>query len=133
MTRALFFVWCLENSQKLLTINQFLVSTIFFTIMNISIFNLRFDLFSIIAKEVNQIRNNVVCAVARLVFMFCCALTMGRCNAFQHVFVNWKNRSFTAHISRLCYFLWLWAKQQSFNIKCFCKNWSNLQMLSNDI
>ena len=38
-----------------------------FTIMNISFFSLRFDLFSIIAKEVNQIRNNVVCAVARLV------------------------------------------------------------------
>ena len=31
--------------------------------MNISFFSLRFDLFSIIAKEVNQIRNNVVCVV----------------------------------------------------------------------
>ena len=41
-------------------------------------FSLRFDLFSIIAKEVNQIRNNVVCVVARLVFVFCCALTTGR-------------------------------------------------------
>ena len=59
-----------------------------FTIMNISFFSLRFDLFSIIAKEVNQIRNNVVCVVARLVFLFCCALTTGRCNAFQHIFVN---------------------------------------------
>ena len=47
-----------------------------------------FDLFSIIAKEINQIRNNVVCVVARLVFLFCCALTTGRCNAFQHNFVN---------------------------------------------
>ena len=28
--------------------------------MNISFFNLRFDLFSIIVKEVNQIKNNVV-------------------------------------------------------------------------
>ena len=53
--------------------------------MNISFFSLRFDLFSIIAKEVNQIRNNVVCVVARLVFVFCCALNTGRCNAFQHV------------------------------------------------
>ena len=52
--------------------------------MNISFFNLRFDLFSIIAKEANQIRNNVICVIARLVFVFCCALTMGRCNAFQH-------------------------------------------------
>ena len=65
-----------------------LVSTTFFTIMNISFFSLRFDPFSIIAKEVNQIRNNVVCVVARLVFVFCCALTTGRCNVFQHIFVN---------------------------------------------
>ena len=41
-----FSVWCLGSSQKLLTTNQFLVSTIFFTIMNISFFNLCFDLFS---------------------------------------------------------------------------------------
>ena len=59
-----------------------------FTIMNISFFSLRFDLFSIIAKEVNQIRNNAVCAVARYVFLFCCALTTGGCNVFQHNFVN---------------------------------------------
>ena len=84
-----FSVWSLGNSQKLLKTNQFLVSTIFFTIINISFFNLRFDLFSIIAKEINQIRNNVVCVVARLVFIFCCALTTGRSNAFQNIFVNW--------------------------------------------
>ena len=81
-----FSVWSLGNSQKLLTTNQFLVSTIFFTIMNISFFSLRFDLFSIIAKEVNQIRKNVACVVVRLVFLFCCALTTSRCNAFQHIF-----------------------------------------------
>ena len=56
-----FSVWCLGSSEKLLTTNQFLVSTIFFTIMNISFLNLRFDFFSIIAKEVNQVPNNVVC------------------------------------------------------------------------
>ena len=56
-----FLVWCLRNSQKLLTANQFLVSTMFFTIMNISLFNLCFYLFLIIIKEVNQIRNNVLC------------------------------------------------------------------------
>ena len=89
-----FSVWSLGNSQKLLKTNQFLVSTIFFTIMNISFFSLRFDLFSIIAKEVNQIRNNVVCVVARLIFLFCCALTRGRCNAFQHNFVNQKKSAF---------------------------------------
>ena len=83
-----FSVWYLVNFQKLLKTNKFLVSTIFFTIMNISFFSLRFDLFSIIAKEVNQIRNNVVCAVARLVFLFFCVLTTGRCNAFQHNFEN---------------------------------------------
>ena len=38
--------------------------------MNISFFSLRFDLFSIIAKEVNQIRNNVVCVVACLFSCF---------------------------------------------------------------
>ena len=49
---------------------------------------LRFNLFSINAKEVNQIRKNAVHVVARLVFLFCCALTTGRCSAFQHNFVN---------------------------------------------
>ena len=83
-----FSVWSLENSQKLLKTNQFLVSKIFFTIMNISFFGLRFDLFSIIVKEITQIRNNVVCVVARLIFLFCCALTSGRCNAFQYIFIN---------------------------------------------
>ena len=88
MASTFFSVWSLGNHQKLLITNQFLVSTIFFTIMNISFFSLRFDLFSIIAKEVNQIRNNVVCVAARLVFVSSCALTTGRCNAFQHIFVN---------------------------------------------
>ena len=84
MARTFFSVWSLGSSQKLLKTNQFLVSTIFFTIMNISFFSLRFDLFSIIAREVNQIRNNVVCLVARLALLLCCSLTTGRCNAFQH-------------------------------------------------
>ena len=79
--------WSLVNFQKLLKTNQVLVSTIFFTIINISFFSLRLDLFSIIAKENNQIRNNVVCVVARLGSLFCCALTTGRCNTFQHNFV----------------------------------------------
>ena len=100
MARILFFCMVFKKFSEI-TNNIPIFSTIFFTIMNISFFSLRFDLFSIIAKEVNQIRNNVVCVVARLVFLFCCALTTGRCNAFQHNFV----RSFTARISRLCYFL----------------------------
>ena len=108
-------VWSLGNPQKLLTTNQFLASTIFFTNMNISFFSLRFDLFSIIAKEVNQIRKNEDCVVARLVFVFCCALTTWRCNAFQHIFEIKRNRSFTAHISRLSYFLWLCPNQRNTN------------------
>ena len=79
-------IWSSGNSQKLLKTNQFVVSTISFTIMNISFFSLRFDLFSIIAKDVSQSRNNVVCVVARLVFLFCCVLTTDRCHAFQHNF-----------------------------------------------
>ena len=89
-----FSVLSLGNSQKLLKTNQFLVSAIFFTIMNISIFSLCFYLISIIGKKVNQIRNNVACVVARLVFLFCCALTTARCNAFQHNFENQKKSEF---------------------------------------
>ena len=62
--------------------------------MNISFCDLRFDLFLIIVKQVNQIRNNVVCVAAHLVFMFCCGLTTGHCNAFQHNFVNEKKSEF---------------------------------------
>ena len=76
------------GAQKLLTTNQFLVGTIFFININISFFYLGFDLFSIIVQKVNQIKGNVVCVVARLVFMFCFALTAGRCNPFQHFFVD---------------------------------------------
>ena len=66
----------------------------FFTNINISFSNLRFDFFSIIAKKVDQIRDNVVCAVACLVFVCRCALTTGRCNAFQHIFGNKKKSEF---------------------------------------
>ena len=38
----------------------------FFTILWITFLSLRFDLFSIIAKEVNRIRNNIICVAARL-------------------------------------------------------------------
>ena len=51
-------------------------------------------LFSIIAKKVKQIKNNLICVVARLVFVFCCALLLCRCNAFQHIFVNQKKSEF---------------------------------------
>ena len=58
-----FFVWCLENSQKLPT-NQFLVSAILFTNIDIFFFNLRFNRFSIIAKksESNQEQYSLCCS-----------------------------------------------------------------------
>ena len=74
--------------------NQFLISRIFVANIYISFFSLCFDLFSIVVKKVNQIRNIVVCVVARLVFMFCCALTTGSCNAFQHISVDQKKQEF---------------------------------------
>ena len=82
MARTFFFRMVLRKLSEITNNKPMLISTIFFTIMNISFFSLRFDLFSIIAKKVNQIRNNVVCVVARLVFVFCSALATGRCNAF---------------------------------------------------
>ena len=88
MTTTLFFRMVLGNSQKLLTTNQFLVSTKVSTKINTSFFNLRFDHFLIIARKVNQIRDNIACIVVRFVFMFCCALTTGCCNTFQQIFVN---------------------------------------------
>ena len=78
MAITLFFRMVLRKLSKITNNKPILISTIFFTVMSISFFSLRFDLFSIIAKEVNQIRNNVVCVVARLVFVLCCALNMGR-------------------------------------------------------
>ena len=78
MAITLFFRMVLRKLSKITNNKPVLISTIFFTVMSISFFSLRFDLFSIIVKEVNQIRNNVVCVVARLVFVLCCALNMGR-------------------------------------------------------
>ena len=88
MTRALFFCIVLRKFLEIKITNNKLI----FSQCNIfiSFFDPRFDLFSIIAKKVNQIRNNVVCVVARLVFVFCCALTTDCCNAFQHIFVKVK-------------------------------------------
>ena len=86
MARILFFCMVLRKFSGITNKPNF--SIIFFTIMSISFFSQGFDIFSIIAKEVNQVRDNVICVVACLVFLFCCALTNGHCNAFQHIFVN---------------------------------------------
>ena len=81
-----FSVWSLGNTLKLLTTIQFLVSTIFFTILNISFFSLRFNLLSIITKEVDQIRKNVVCVVARLVFFVSLCTHYGPLQCFSTYF-----------------------------------------------
>ena len=109
MARKLFFHMVfrkfIENTNK----KQILVSTMFFTNINIFFFKICVVIsFQSSPKKVNQIRNNVVCVVTRLNFVFWFALTAGCSNAFQHIFVNQKKWSFRAHISRLCYFLWLW-------------------------
>ena len=89
-----FSIWCSENIWKMLSMNHFLLNTIFFTKINISFFNLCSDLFLIIAKKPDQIRNNVVLVVARLLLVFCCTLMTGRCNTFQHISQFKGNRNF---------------------------------------
>ena len=97
MARTLFFPMALRKLSEITNSKPILTSTVFFLqlwIFLFSIFFSLFDLFSIIAKEANKIRNNLVCVAARLVFLFCCVLTTGRCNAFQHIFVNYKKPEF---------------------------------------
>ena len=54
-----------------------------------------------------SIGSNVVCVVTCLVFVFYCALNTGRCNAFQHIFVNQKKSEFYGPCFQICFFLWL--------------------------
>ena len=86
MARTLYFRMVLRKLSEITNNKPILISTIFFTIMNIYFFNLHFDPFSIIAKKVNQIRNNVVCVVAHLVLVFFCALTTGPLQCFSTYF-----------------------------------------------
>ena len=105
-----FSVWCLGNFQKLLTTNQFLVSTIFFVIMIISFFNLRLDFFSIIPKNVNQTRNNVFCVVARLVFALLLCTHYGPLQCFLTYFCKLKEiavlRPITPGYVIFCDYVW---------------------------
>ena len=71
-TNVFFSVWCLGNSQKLLTTNPFLVSTILFTIIFIYFFNLRFYRFSVIPKK-NQ-SNQEQCSLCSSSPCFCVLL-----------------------------------------------------------
>ena len=70
MARTLFFRMVFGKFSEI-TKNKLMliVSTIFFTIMNISFFSLRLDLFSITAKEVNQICS--VCCSSPFLVLLC--------------------------------------------------------------
>ena len=87
-------------------------------------FNLCSDLFSIIAKNINQIRNNVVCVAVRLIFIFRCALTVGCCNAFQHILVNQKKLKFYNPYFRTMLFIVTIVRKKALNprrkIECTC-------------
>ena len=99
-----FSIWCSVKTWKIIATNHFLVITIFFTNMNIYFFSLCSDLFSIIAKKVNQIGNKVVCVVAHLVFVLLCT-HYGPLLCFSTCFCRSKEKSeFYGHIFRLCYF-----------------------------
>ena len=88
MAKTLFFRMVLRKFSKITNNKPIFGQYNIFYNYEYFLFNLRFDLFLIIAKEVNHIRNNVVCVVGRLVFLFCLALPTGCCNVFQHIFVN---------------------------------------------
>ena len=64
MARILFFGLAFMKFSEIS--NNKPVFTIFFIFMTITFFSLRFNLFSIMYKEFNQIRKNVVRVVARL-------------------------------------------------------------------
>ena len=102
-----FSAWCLGYSQKLLTTKQCLLNTISFTIIDISFFHLRFDLFLIITtSQLNQKQ----CNVLWFALFPCFAMHSLRAVAMPFNIFSWikRNRSFTAHIYRLCFFLWIW-------------------------
>ena len=94
MVTILFFHMVLRKSIENTCNKLILLSIMFFTNVSISFFNLLSDLFSIIAKKVDQIRNHVVCVVACHAFVFYCVLTTDHCNLFQHIFVNPKKSKF---------------------------------------
>ena len=82
MARTLFFRMVLRKFSEITNNKPIFSKYIFKKNINNYFLNMCFDLFSIIAKKVKQIRNNVVCALGLLVFLFCCAFTTGRCDVF---------------------------------------------------
>ena len=63
MARTLFFRMVLRKFSEITNNKPIFSQYNIFYNYEYFFFSLRFDLFSIIAKEVNQIRNNVVCVV----------------------------------------------------------------------
>ena len=101
MARTLFFRMVFRKFSEI-TKNKPIFSqyNIFY---NYEYFSFQFA-FRIIAKEVKQIRKNVVC-VQLVLFSFCCALTTGRCYAFQHKLVNYKKSEFYGPYVQIILFL----------------------------
>ena len=77
------------NFQKLLATNEFLFSTILFTIV-IFFFFVQSVFCSLSNHRESSLSNQEQCSLycsSPCVHVFC-ALATGRCNAFQHIFVN---------------------------------------------
>ena len=87
MARRLFLRMALRKFSEI-TNNQSIFSqyNTFYNYGYFFFFSRHFGLFSIIAKEVNQIRNNVGCVVARLVSLFYCAHSLRAVAMFSTYF-----------------------------------------------
>lgn len=94
---TLFFQNALRKFTKIFTANNFSQS------IDICYFNLSSERFSIHNKEVNKIRNDIVCVVARHAIVFRCVLIIAPAMFFNISFEIKRNQSFTVQISRLCY------------------------------
>ena len=82
-----------------------LLSIIFFKNIIISFFDLVTNLFSINPKEINQITNNIVCAVARHVLSFTVHPLQAVSVFLSILLENKKKLSFPARLSRIYSFL----------------------------
>ena len=103
-----FSVWSLGSSQKLLTRNQFLVSAIFFTIINISFFQSAF--WSYFNHSQRSQSNHKQCS---LWCSFPCFLVLlgthyGPLQCFSTYLRKLKEVGVLRPIFPDCYFLWLW-------------------------
>ena len=86
MTRILFFRMVLRKLLEITNNKPILVSTIFFTITNISLFSLHFHLFSVIPKEVNQNQEQCsLCCISPCFLLLLCTQYKSL-QFFQHTF-----------------------------------------------